>query len=155
MYNTVYELLYESLYESCMNHCMKHCMNHCMTHHMNHACTPLHDYSSYVNLTTLPTASLIVLMTSQWTGGHNGLVTYCSFSSDGQRLVTCTDRDNVVVIWDARTGHVKNVMKGNNMYIYINMFTYLHCNLPSFFLYFYCTLFILFCFLLMTRITIT
>lgn len=41
-----------------------------------------------------------------WSGLHAGIVTSCRFSHDGKYVVSCSDLDNTVKVWDANTGDV-------------------------------------------------
>ncbi|XP_064640504.1 WD repeat-containing protein 88-like [Lineus longissimus] len=46
-----------------------------------------------------------------WTGDHHGIVTCCDYSSDGGLIVTGSDLDFKVRVWDARSGKVVKEMK--------------------------------------------
>ena len=48
----------------------------------------------------------------QWTGKHGGIVTCCNYSHDDQYVVSASDLDNVVKIWDVRDGKMAFEIKG-------------------------------------------
>ena len=54
-------------------------------------------------------------MTFQWTGNHGGIVTCCNYSHDGQFVVSASDLDNIVRIWDAHNGHIVHEIKGEGL----------------------------------------
>ncbi|KAK2162040.1 hypothetical protein NP493_1544g00031 [Ridgeia piscesae] len=47
-----------------------------------------------------------------WTGSHGGIVTCCNFSADGKLIISGSDLENVVRIWDAHSGHLIHKIKG-------------------------------------------
>ena len=40
----------------------------------------------------------------QWTGEHRGIVTDCNFSHDSKLVVSCSDLDRSIKLWDASNG---------------------------------------------------
>ena len=55
---------------------------------------------------------LHVRFSLQWTGDHGGIVTCCDFSRDGKLVVSGSDLDHTIKIWDANTGEELQVISG-------------------------------------------
>lgn len=56
----------------------------------------------------------------QWSGKHAGIVTSCNFSHDERLIVSGSDLDNTVKIWDANTGElIHNIDGGLSIKCYI------------------------------------
>ena len=53
-------------------------------------------------------------MLSQWSGDHGGIVTCCEYSHDGHYIVTGSDLDFAVRIWDAHDGTLIHDIKGES-----------------------------------------
>ena len=73
--------------------------------------TLINQSNAVVFLIILFTGYKYCVMFSQWTGQHGGMVTCCQFSLDGQLLVSGSDLDNTVKVWDVHTGELIQEIK--------------------------------------------
>ena len=59
----------------------------------------------------------------QWTGHHDGMVTCCNFSQDGKYVVSGSDFDNALIVWDAFSGesiaHVESKSLSQDCYFFL------------------------------------
>ena len=49
----------------------------------------------------------------QWTGLHDGIVTCCQISHDGQYIATGSDLDGAIRLWSVKDGQLIKKVKGN------------------------------------------
>lgn len=53
-----------------------------------------------------------MLLYLQWSAIHNGMVMSCDFSHSGQLVVSASDIDNTIRIWDSKSGCLVQELKG-------------------------------------------
>lgn len=66
---------------------------------------------------------MICICALQWTGQHAGIVTCCRFSHDGKLVISGSDLDNTLKIWDANSGELLQNLQGwnDNLIIYVDL----------------------------------